>query len=417
MDEKPESLKTILTPPMRLFLVGEFFINLSTLYAFFLPLFMSELGASAAEIGLVYSLSEVVPLSLHIISGWLSDRFGRLRMIAWGNLVKLASFIVMLLAPSWEWMILAYTLIGIGWALGGPSFSAYIADQTVQEHRAKVYAVQHNLLNIVRLAGAPLAGWIIALAGFRSLFLAASTFFLIGSILLIYVKRVSPPEGSLSDTVEHPSFKKSFGLVIGLVLAGGLFTWIFLIDHLNDIFVGLSSSLQVLYYQDVVGVSIEQIAYLPTIGAVIALFITIPLGYWVDKKGENIGLGFAYLFLIIHIGSPLLARNFLGLIPSALVHPFMMGLAKPASQSLISKTVPEEQRGLAFGLTWTSRGVLSLPFPYFGGLLWDRFSPETPFLITVIGCLGLSLLAFWKLRIPRENTPNGSITSSLNTGQ
>jgi len=90
------------------------------------------------------------------------------------------------------------------------------------------------------------------------------------------------------------------------------------------------------------------------------------------------------------------------LVPAALVHPFMIGLAKPASQSLISKAVPEEQRGLAFGLTWTSRGLLSLPAPYFGGLLWDHISPGTPLLITVIGCLGLSVLAFWKLKVPRD---------------
>lgn len=404
MDDKPVSLKTLLTPPLRLFLAGEFFINLSDMYAFFLPLFMSELGASASDIGLVYSLSDLIPLALNIVGGWLSDQLGRLKTIAWGNLVKLASFIVMLFANRWEWMILAFALTGIGWAMGGPSFSAYIADQTAKENRAKVYAVQHNLLNVVNLVRAPLAGWIAVLVGFRSMLLVASALFLIGSILLALVKRVSITEEVSTETDEKTSFKRSIGVILGLVFAGGLFTWIFIIDHLNDIFLGFSNSLQVLYYQEVVGVSIEQIAYLPTIGAVIALFVTIPLGYWVDKKGENIGLGLAYLLLIIHVGAPLLAHNFLGLVPAALVHPFMMGLAKPASQSLISKAIPEEQRGLAFGLTWTSRGVLSLPFPYFGGLLWDRFSPGTPLLITAIGCLCLSVLAFMKLKIPKETT-------------
>jgi MFS family permease len=98
----------------------------------------------------------------------------------------------------------------------------------------------------------------------------------------------------------------------------------------------------------------------------------------------------------------LIARSFYGLIPSAIIHPFMIGLAAPAHQSLISKAVPEDQRGIGFGLTWTSRGILSLPSPYIGGLLWDRFSPRTPFVLTIIGCILLSVLAFFKLKPPHK---------------
>lgn len=406
--DRDTSLKEILTPPLRVFLAGEFFIHLSDMYLFFLPLLMSDLGAGAADIGLVYSLSGAVPLVTHIFGGWLSDRFGRLKTITWGNLVKLAALVLLLFTKRWEWMILALTLTGISWALSGPSFSAYIADQSTPENRGKIYSVQLNLFNAASLVRYPLAGWIAARAGFRPMLLAAALIFLAGAVLLALAERIFSPLPPASKPEARPTFKVSFGLLLSLVLAGGLFSWLFLIDHLNDIFVGLSSSLSVLYFEEIVGVSVEQISYLPTIGAVIALIVTIPLGYWVDKKGEHIGLGLAYLLLLIHFGSPLLARNFLGLIPSALVHPFMIGLAKPATQSLISKAVPEEQRGLAFGLTWTSRGLISLPFPYFGGLLWDRFRPETPFLFTMIGCLGLSLLAFWKLKIPRENPPPGS---------
>ena len=79
MEGKDESLHSIITPTLRLFLAGEFFITLSDMYGLFLPLFMSDLGASVVDIGLVYSISELVPLLLNIIGGWLSDRFGRLK--------------------------------------------------------------------------------------------------------------------------------------------------------------------------------------------------------------------------------------------------------------------------------------------------------------------------------------------------
>ena len=404
MENQGSNLRSILTPSLRLFLAGEFFIKFSDMYGLFLPLLMSEMGASVVDIGLVYTLSDIVPLALNIIGGWLSDRFGRLRTITWGNILKLLSFAVMFYANQWEWMILVFSLIGMGWALGGPSFAAFIADSTAEENRAKVYAVQHNVQNVINLSRYPLAGLIVARFSYKTMILVAAIFFIIGTIILAVLERMSQQKQHQSDIKSNTiPFKKSFGLMIGLVLAGGLFTWLFIIDHANDIFVGLSNTLSVIYFKDVVGVSVEQIGYLPTIGAIIAFFVTIPLGYWVDKKGENIGMGLAYLLLALHFAFPLVARNFIGLISSALVHPFMIGLASPASQSLVSKAVPEKHRGIAFGLTWTSRGLFSLPSPYLGGLLWNRFNPATPFLITVIGCLGLSVLAFLKLKIPKKN--------------
>jgi hypothetical protein len=64
----------------------------------------------------------------------------------------------------------------------------------------------------------------------------------------------------------------------------------------------------------------------------------------------------------------------------------------------VAAVIPEGQLGLAFGLTSTIRGLISLPSPYFRGVLWDRFGPRTPFLVTVGGCLVLSVLAFIKLK-------------------
>jgi MFS family permease len=135
MKFKDGSLQSILTSSLRLFLLGEFFINLSDMYALFLPLFMSELGATIVEIGLVYTLSDIVPIFLNILGGWLSDIFGRLRTITWSNIIRIFSFVVMIIANQWGWMILAFAMIGVSGALGGPSFAAYIADNTEEEHR------------------------------------------------------------------------------------------------------------------------------------------------------------------------------------------------------------------------------------------------------------------------------------------
>jgi MFS family permease len=318
-------------------------------------------------------------------------------------LITLLSFALMLFADRWEWMILVFSLQGLSWALGGPSYSAYIADTTAEEHRARVYAVQQNVRNAVNLIKFPLAGWVSALFGFKAMLLSAAIIYLVGTILFtILSQRESQRQQQKKDSQPAKSFRSSFAVIVGALLAGGLFTWLFIIDHANDIFLGLSNKLQVLYFEEIIGLTVDQIGYFPTIAAVVSLFVTIPLGHRVDKRGENIGLGLAYFLLAFHIGAPLLATCFWGLLLPTLAHPFMMGLAVPAYKSLISKAVPDDQLGFAFGLTLTSRGLISLPAPYLGGLLWEQVDPRAPFLVTVFGCLVLSVLAFSRLKIPKK---------------
>jgi MFS family permease len=72
------------------------------------------------------------------------------------------------------------------------------------------------------------------------------------------------------------------------------------------------------------------------------------------------------------------------------------GALMPGYESLISKVVPENKRGLAFGLFGTTLGILSLPFPWIGAQLWERISPQTPFFFVVGACLMVTVLVWWK---------------------
>jgi hypothetical protein len=64
--------------------------------------------------------------------------------------------------------------------------------------------------------------------------------------------------------------------------------------------------------------------------------------------------------------------------------------------------IPEERRGLAFGLFGTTRGILSLPMPCIGTQLWERFSPQTPYGFVVVACLISISIAWAKFSLPKE---------------
>jgi len=64
--------------------------------------------------------------------------------------------------------------------------------------------------------------------------------------------------------------------------------------------------------------------------------------------------------------------------------------------------VPQNLRGMAFGLFSTSLGIISLPAPWIGAQLWDRVSPQFPFTITAIALL-LSIIPIWlKFKLPKN---------------
>lgn len=75
-----------------------------------------------------------------------------------------------------------------------------------------------------------------------------------------------------------------------------------------------------------------------------------------------------------------------------------------AYSSLISKAVPEKLRGTAFGLFSTSLGLISLPAPAIGAMLWERFNPRLPFQITAAVVLLTILPVVFKFKLPQEET-------------
>jgi MFS family permease len=103
------------------------------MYGALLPLYLKDLNANVVQVGLFFTLSQIVPLALQILGGWLSDSLGRLRSIAMGSVAGVVSYAGLILAPTWQWVLIGESLppsLAPGWA----SFSAFIAEQSAEEN-------------------------------------------------------------------------------------------------------------------------------------------------------------------------------------------------------------------------------------------------------------------------------------------
>jgi MFS family permease len=86
--------------------------------------------APVGQVGLVFTVAALVPTALQIFGGWLSDTIGRLRAIALGSSIALFGYLLFYLSPSWEWIMLGLCIEYVSGAMVGPSFAAYIAEQS-----------------------------------------------------------------------------------------------------------------------------------------------------------------------------------------------------------------------------------------------------------------------------------------------
>jgi MFS family permease len=123
-----------------------------------LSLYLIDLGASVGQVGLVFTIASLIPIILQIFGGWLSDTVGRLRAIAIGSAISVFGYLVFFISPSWEWVMLGLCVEFVSSSFVGPSFSAYIAEQSDEATRGRVYGLTSGIYMVVTVIGPTLAG-------------------------------------------------------------------------------------------------------------------------------------------------------------------------------------------------------------------------------------------------------------------
>ncbi|HND47377.1 MAG TPA: MFS transporter [Anaerolineales bacterium] len=392
-----------------LFLTAMIFANIGgNMYEGLMPLYLKELKADITDIGLFFTLAQIVPLFLQILGGWVSDSLGRLRAIAIGSVFGLLGFIPLVLADTWHWLLIATAVGAIARALVGPSFDAFIAEHSTEENRGKVYGISQAIFMIVTVVGPPLGGWLTGAYGFKLMLFIAGVFYAIAVAMRLSMAREATKgekENGEKKSLSFTSLKENLGSMIALIFSGGLITWMLITDGLRDTSFQFSGNLFPVYMQEIGGLSYQQIGWVTSMFGIFMMLSTIPGGWLSDKAGERVGIAAGmflmsvalFILIVIPQGTQWQWLFFVGWAVAGLG----AGISGPAYQSLISKAVPQKLRGLAFGLFSTSLGIVSLPAPWIGAQLWARFGPTAPFKITATVIL-LSIIPIWlKFKLPK----------------
>ncbi|MCA3935716.1 MFS transporter [Burkholderia sp.] len=153
------------------------------------PLFFTTLGLGIERIGVLKAVYPVVWGSCQIVTGPLSDRWGRKGLIVAGMWVQAGGLALTALTGQFRWWLVASVLLGLGTAMVYPSLIAAVSDASEPGWRARSLSVYRFWRDLGYAIGALSAGLMADRFGFAAAILVvAAVTFASGGVVAIMMR-------------------------------------------------------------------------------------------------------------------------------------------------------------------------------------------------------------------------------------
>lgn len=347
-------------------------INFQTLY-------VEGLGATPAQIGLVFGAAGLVTIAVYVPAGWLADRWRRKPIIIAAWLSTLVTFTWLTLAPDWRWAVPGFMLYALG-SFARPAFSAYIAAGERARSVQRAFALTSIAWSLGNILAPAAGGWIGEHFGLRAVFALSGVVYVFSTLALI----------PLSNPV---SARHTGGNRFRLLLANRPFLWQVFAFMLIVFALNLGVILAPNYLQAVKGISVEQVGLLGTIAALGLVILNYVLGRARPERRAPLlvlQLATATALVLLLIAPAAVAGQIPLLIGVAyLLRGAVDAIWTPMSGRL-SLWLPPEILSLGFSLRDTGVRVAMTLAPLAAGRLYD-LNPGLPLQLG-LGALAVTFL-------------------------
>jgi hypothetical protein len=171
------------------------------------PLFFAAHGMAIADIGVIKAVYPFVWALGQLVTGPLSDRWGRKGLIVWGMWVQALAHPLIALGASfnvWATGVSGAMLLGLGTAMVYPSLLAAVSDVTHPSWRARSLSVYRSWRDLGYAVGAAIAGFVAGAFGLAWSIHVAGLLTLISGIVVWFTVREPKLSGN-SAGVGTPS--------------------------------------------------------------------------------------------------------------------------------------------------------------------------------------------------------------------
>jgi len=355
---------------------------------FSLPIFAKNMGASAIEIGALFSLFTVSLMVLRPLVGVGLDRYGRRPFFIAALFVYAVANLIFSVSHSLDWLYLGRLVQGIGASLLFISIDTITADLTEPEVRAEAMGMNIEkqtrggmygaFLSFTLLGMLPMQeAWSASFAGFGLLALFCT------GLAFRRLPETRPKQkqendsGGLTKIRLHPQLVRLMVVVFVTGFAYALIEPIYLI-----------------YLQDKFEVHILQLAWAFFPAGIVFALLPSRLGRLSDRLGRaRLLAGGLVLAGTLYIALPNLP-NLIWLVILYTAAAVGWAMSDPSKTALVADLADEDQRGRVFGIYELVTGIGRSIGPLAGGFVYDNYGHELPFYLNG-GILILS--AVWVL--------------------
>jgi MFS family permease len=340
------------------------FINFTTIY-------MEKLGSNPQQIGVILGAFGATMAITHIPAGRLADRFGRRPIIILAWALGLVAAIIMAFARDLSLFVVGILIYGLTAFVSSP-LSSYATTARGRWTVAQALLLTTASFSFGAALGPALGGWIGDRYDLRSMLFVVVGIFAVSNVVIQFIGHqpldhhdpTSPPV----DLLANRRFL-SFLFVVGLAVFA----------------MYLAQPLTPNFLQDVRGLSLSQMGFVFTAGALGNALLSILMGRFSPRLGYPISQVLVGLFALLMwrgAGLPVFALGY-----------FLMGgfrAARPLALAQARDLVHESQMGLTYGAMETVSAIIFILTPPLAGFLFER-NPSSLYPIA-IGLIAFSVV-------------------------
>jgi len=348
--------------------VVSLFADMSTEMIYpFIPLFLiNVLGASFIDVGIIEGIAESTASIFKIISGYISDKFGKRKPLVYsGYGISAIAKPLLALATMWQQVLGLRFIDRLGKGVRDSARDAIISESG-GKGTGRSFGFQRSLDTLGAILGPLIGTSLFIYLSYRGLFLLAFIPGLFATLLVVFFVKdivIGISDGHVYQ-ISFKSFDRNFKiLLIGL----GLF------------FIGNSSDAFLFLRAQNLGITTLFIPILYLTSNVTYALTSFPFGILSDKIGRKKVLLLGYtIFFLVYLGFALANSSVLMwmLFP---VYGLYYGLTDGVSKALVSDLAPKTLKATAFGTYYTVIGIVALPASLIAGILWETFGPPFAF--------------------------------------
>ncbi|MCH7802691.1 MAG: MFS transporter [Acidobacteria bacterium] len=337
----------------------------------FLPIYLITLGGGALSVGLLSGMDNLLSALYSFPGGYLADRLGTKRALLVFNLIAMVGFVVVILIPAWQAVIVG-SVFFLSWtAISLPATMGLVA-QVLPKNRRTMGVTMHSLVRRFPMALGPLVGGVCIdiwgrVNGIRIAFIGALAMAVVAAIVQqILIKedaRDQEAQATKSQAEKNPFrlLREMTPKLRNLLISDILIRFC---EQIPYAFV-------VLWCMEVITMPVTglQFGLLTTVEMATALLIYIPVAYLADRGHKKPFVQMTFVFFTLFPLVLLFCHSFWPL-AGAFVLRGLKEFGEPTRKALIMDLAPENRKAGMFGLYYLLRDVVVSVAAFGGAYLW-----------------------------------------------